>query len=162
MIERKCYTANVKCTSIARAVEEQRVIGLRDELVMLSLDEDEEEILEYRTYQVLPNTKPSYYLINLEMLFQRRSIGKLNLEPERVIELAVDLREGTTFRFLAKRRKKDGLVSSILTVVTDSDHYLLSRQEWAQEAEYRQGVREFETDILPVGSLSVPPVIYCK
>lgn len=84
---------------------------------------------------------------------------ELGLSPEEVVQAATELMEGITFKFLAKRRKEDGLVSSLLVAVRSGDRCLLSRQEWVEVAEYRQKVQEFEASFLPEGVLAPPLVV---
>ena len=75
------------------------------------------------------------------------------------MQAATELMEDATFKFLAKRRKEDGLISSLLVAVRSGDRCLLSRQEWVEVAEYRQKVQDFETGFLPEGVLAPPLVV---
>lgn len=121
---------------------------------MLSVDVEREEIFESRIYRFQASPEVLLYLIDHVMSRQ----PELEIPQEDVIPFARELMQDTAFKFLAKRRKEDGLVSSLLVAVSSDDRSLLSRQEWVEEGEYRQAVQEFETSFLPAGVLTAPLV----
>ena len=122
---------------------------------MLSLNMEKEEIFESRAYRFQTSPEASLYLLNLVTSRQHH----LALSLEESVQAATELMEGITFKFLAKRTKEDGLITSLLVAVRGDDRCLLSRQEWVKEAEYRQAVQEFEAGFLPKGVLGPPMVV---
>ena len=122
---------------------------------LLSLDVEKEEIFESRTYRLRRGPLAYHYLLDL---VTSRQPG-LDFTPEQVVQVAAELMEVTIFKFLAKRRKEDGLITSLLVAAAPNSRSLLSRQDWVEEAEYRQAVESFEQGFLPEGVLAAPLVV---
>ena len=113
---------------------------------VMSLDVEKEEIFESRTYRFWPGPEGLAYVIDL--VASREPKLALRLSPEDVIRIARKLMEDTTFKVLAKRRKEDGCINSLLVAVGPHGRHLLARQEWAGETEYREAVQDFEGSLL--------------
>lgn len=122
---------------------------------MLSLDVDKEGIFKSRTYRFRPGPEAFHYLLDLVASRQYR----LGLSPGEVMQAATELMEGMTFKFLAKHRKEDGLITSLLVAAAPNSRSLLSRQDWVEEAEYREPVQRFDAGFLPDGVLAPPLVV---
>jgi len=122
---------------------------------MLSLDVEKEEIFESRTYRFRPGPEAFGYLLDLVTSRQ----PELELSPQQVIRGVRELMAVTTFKVLAKRRKEDGLITSLLVAAAPNSRSLLSRQDWVEEAEYREAVQRFEEGFLPEGVLAPPLVV---
>lgn len=154
-IERGPDFENDKIRTWKFGPEDQEAEEIGRDPTMLSLDVAREEIFESRTYRFRRGPEALGYLIDL--VTSRQYV--LGLSPEEVMQAATELMEGITFKFLAKRREEDGLISSLLVAVRSGDRCLLSRQEWVEVAEYRQKVQEFEAGFLPEGVLAPPRVV---
>ena len=122
---------------------------------LLSLDVEQEEIFESRTYRFQRGPEAFHYL--LDLVTSRRP--KLGFSPQQVVQAAAELMEVTVFKFLAKRRKEDGLITSLLVASAPNSRSRLSRQDWVEEAEYREAVQGFEESFLPEGVLAQPLVV---
>ena len=157
MIERDPDFEDEKIRIWSAREEDQRVRKFEGDPTMLSLDIENEEIFESRTYRFRQGPGVLLYLIDL--LVSRCHQGKLELDPEKAPETAAELMEETTFKFLAKRRKEDGSIRSLLVAITADRRTLLAGQEWVGETEYRQAVEEFEANFLPKGILNPPLVV---
>jgi len=155
MIERGPGFENDKIRAWKFKPEDQQVGETGRDPTMLSLDVEREEIFESRTYRF--RRAPEALGYAMDLVTSRHY--ELGLSPEEVMQAATELMEGITFKFLAKRREEDGLISSLLVAVRSGDRCLLSRQEWVEVAEYRQKVQDFEAGSLPEGVLSPPLVV---
>ena len=122
---------------------------------LLTLDMEKEEIFESRAYRFRPGPEALAYFVDLVSSQKHR----LGLSSGEVLQAARELMADITFKFLAKRRKEDSLISSLLVAVRSDDRCLLSRQEWVEESEYLQKVQEFEAGFLPEGVLAPPLVV---
>ena len=154
-IERGLDFENDKIRTWKFRPEDQEGEEIGRDPTMLSLDVEHEEIFESRTYRFQRGLEALGYMMGLVTSRQY----KLGLSPEEVMQAATELMEGITFKFLAKRRREEGLVSSLLVAVRSGDRCLLSRQEWVEVAEYRQKVQAFEASFLPEGVLAPPLVV---
>ena len=154
MFEREPDFEDEKIRAWSAKSEDQK--GEEDPTV-LSLDVEKEEVFESRTYCFRPTRKALFYLIN--SLVSQCEEDELDFEPEEIVRGALELLADASFKFLAKRRKEDGLISSILVAVALGARKLLWREEWVEEAEYRRTVRAFERHFLPQGILTPPQVI---
>ena len=154
-IERGPDFENDKIRTWKFGPEDQEVEEVGRDPTMLSLDVEREEIFESRTYRFRPGLEALAYLTDLVASQQHA----LQLSPEEVMQGVGEMMEGITLKFLAKRRKEDGLVSSLLVAVRSGDRCLLSRQEWVEVADYRQKVQDFEAGFLPEGVLAPPLVV---
>ncbi len=149
-IERGPDFENDKIRTWKFGPEDQEGEEIGRDPTMLSLDVEREEIFESRTYRFRRGLEALGYVMGLVTSRQY----ELGFSPEEVMQAAAELMEGITFKFLAKRRREDGLVSSRLVAVRGGDRCLLSRQEWVEVAEYRQKVQAFEASFLPEGVLA--------
>lgn len=104
----------------------------------LSLDMEKEEIFESRTYRFRPGPEALAYFVDLVSSQKHQ----MELSPEEILQAARELMADITLKFLAKRRKENGLISSLLVAVRGNDRCLLSRQEWVEESEYLQKVQD--------------------
>lgn len=122
---------------------------------IISLDMEKEEVYESRTYCLRLGLETLAYLTDL--VAGRQS--EMRMTPREVRDAVVELMGGITFKFLSKRRKEDGLISSKLVVVRGGDRALLLNHDWVGEEFYREGVRRFEEEFLPQGVLGQPLVV---
>jgi len=122
----------------------------------LSLDVEREEIFESRAYHFQENPDTLLYLMNLVASQQRQAGAEPALDE--TFQAAVRLMGEIGFKFLAKRRKKDGLITSLLVGISLGRRRLLSRQEWVEEGEYRKAVQDFEAETVGMGLLAEPQV----
>ena len=76
-------------------------------------------------YHLLPSPPVTLYLIDL-LISQQTD---LDASSDEITLFAREMIEDTTFRFLAKRDKESGLVTSLLVTVGGDERYLLFRQE---------------------------------
>jgi len=135
--------------------ENQEPEKFEQDPTVMHLDVEREEIFESRTYCLQPTPEVLLYLIDLLISQQ----PDLDASSDEAMLFAREMIEDTTFRFLAKRDKDDGLVSSLLVAVGGDERYLLLQQEQVEESEYRQAVQDFETIYLPDGIVTAPLVV---
>jgi hypothetical protein len=155
MTERKPDFEDEKIRVWAPGPQDQERGEFKEDPTMMCLDVEHEEVFESRTYRFHASPEALQYLIG-HIISQQ---PELRFYPEAVLQVTTKLLEDTTFKFLAKRRKEDGLITSLLIVVSDDDRCLLSRQERVEESEYRQAGHEFETCFLPPGVLTAPLIV---
>jgi hypothetical protein len=157
MVERKPDFEDESIRAWAVSPEDRKAEEFETDPTMLSLDLEKEEVLESRTYRFRPNGETLRFLVGQIASLQPGQGAEL--DRERAIHTAAQVMAETTFKFLAKRRKGDGFVSSLLVAVSRGTRSLLARQKWCEEAEYRRAVEEFETRFVPEGILSSPLVV---
>ena len=155
MMEREPDFEDDKIRAWTASPEDQRLEEIGRDPTMLSLDMEKEEIFESRTYRFRPGPEALAYFVDL--VSSRKH--QLELSSGEILQAARELMAGITLKFLAKRRKEDGLIDSLLVAVRSDDRCLLSRQEWVEQDQYRQKVQAFEEDFLPEGILSPPLVV---
>lgn len=134
---------------------EREPVRPEEDPTVMHLDVEREEVFESRTYRLQPSPETLQYLVELAA----STLSDLAVSREQVVRFAAGLFHDTTFKFLSKRNKQDGLIDSLLVAAGGGDRCLLLRQDRVQEEEYRQAVLEFETDYLPEGVLAPPLVI---
>lgn len=154
MIERKPNFEDDKIRAWAAGPKDRELEKSQEDPTVMSLDVEREEIFESRTYRFRSGPETLFYL--MELVTSRHF--ELGLSPEEVMQAAAELMEDTTFKFLAKRSKEDGLICSLLVAVGSNDRSLLLRQERVGEDGYRQAVQEFEASFLSEGILTEPLV----
>ena len=76
------------------------------------------------------------------------------LPPEAALEFGHEM----SFKFIAKRRRADGLITYALVFAGLDERYLLGREDWVAEEEFRRAVTAFEADVLP-NQLVNPPIV---
>lgn len=155
MMEREPDFEDDKIRAWTASPEDQRLEEIGRDPTMLSLDMEKEEVFESRTYRFRPGPEALAYFVDLVSSQKHQ----LELSSGEILQAARELMAGITLKFLAKRRKEDGLIDSLLIAVKGNDRCLLSRQEWVEESEYLQKVQDFETGFLPGGVLSPPLVV---
>jgi hypothetical protein len=117
---------------------------LQDDPTVMSIDIKTEEVFESRAYALAEGARS-----RLLDLAAREGISSSD-----ALEFAGEF----SFKFLAKRRRDDGLITYLLTFVGPDERHLLSREDWVTEEHYRQAVREFEAAVTPEG-LAEPPIV---
>ena len=122
---------------------------------VMRIDVEREEVFESRTYRFRPIPQAFLFVLD-EAAAQLSAAG---ISPEgKLVPFANELLHDTTFKFLAKRNKGDGLIDTMLVAIGGGDRSLLYRQERVTEEEYREAVHDFETGFLPEGVLADPLV----
>lgn len=154
MVEREPDFEDERIRAWTAGPEGRGAEEFKEDPTVLSLDAEHEEIFESRTYRFQAGPETLLYLIRLVTSRQ----PDLGLSREEIMRDARRLMQDTAFKFLAKRRKQDGLITSLLVAVTTGDRSLLLRQEWVEEDDYRQAVQEFEESSLSKGILTEPLV----
>ena len=124
---------------------------------VMSLDLGKEEIVETRTYRFRRSPEAFLYLVKL--LASKRSERSVELELLEGAHAVVSLMENTTLKFLAKRRKIDGLISFLLIAMTPKARRVLGRHEWVEEDIYRKSVQDLETTFLSQRVLTRPQIV---
>jgi len=155
MVERKPDFEDESIRLWRVSPEDRKADAFEKDPTVMSLDVEKEEVFESRTYRFTPSPEALGYLITL-LISQRHEFG---LGPEAVVQGAMELMKDASFKFLAKRRKEDGLVSSLLVGLALGGRRLLGREEWVEESEYRRIVRAFEGRFLGRGILNPPLVV---
>ena len=118
---------------------------IEDDPTVLSIDAKTEEIYEGRTYVLGSGS--------LRLLAATAAATGLPLSA--VLEFGEEM----GFKFMAKRRRSDGMVSYIFVFSGLGERHLLGREDWVTEERYRASVREFEDAVLPGGLVNPPLVI---
>ena len=131
--------------------------GSEEDPTVISLDVEREEIYESRVYHFRAGPKALSYFVNL--LLSPVAEGVTGLAWEEVIPKATEMMEQIVIKMLAKRRKEDGRILSLLIAVAPDSRRLLARQGWVEESQYRQAVQTLERDFLPEGVLAPPQIV---
>lgn len=124
---------------------------------ILSIKSETEEIFESRAYHL--RETPETYLLALRLALAEHDPSRPRANPEQVAERAAELVADAGFKFLAKRHEEDGLITDILLFHGQEWRYLVSRQDWVTEEEYRDFVARFEAEFLEGGLVSEPLVV---
>ena len=122
---------------------------------LMYVDVDHEEIYESRTYRFQATPEVLDFLVDVAAA----RLAGTGARPTEIVPFARELLDDTTFKFLAKRSKEDGQITSMLVAVGGGTRSLILRQDQVQEDEYRQAVQAFETTYLPEGILDPPLVV---
>ena len=155
MLEREPDYEDPRIRAWTRRTDAQGAEEYGRDPTILSLDMEKEEIYESRTYRLRPSLETLAYLTDLVAGRQR----EVMLTPREISAAVAELMGGIEFKFLAKRRKEDGLISSKLVAVRGGDRSLLQNHDWVGEGFYRDAVRAFEEGFLPQGVLGQPLVV---
>jgi hypothetical protein len=132
--------------SIRRWQEPRAESGrLRDDPAVLNIDIKTEEIFESRGYG-LGSTAQEH------LVAAAADIGL-------PLEVALEFGQEMSFKFIAKQRRADGLVTYVLVFAGLGERHLLERRDWVTEDEYRQAVAEFEEDVLANALVEAPLIV---
>ena len=118
---------------------------LRDDPSIVSIDIETEEIFESRGYGLGEGAHSQL----------AETAVRVGLPLSAVLEFGQEM----SFKFIAKRRRSDGLITYILVFAGLGERHLLGREDWVSQERYRQAVTEFEADVLPADLVSPPLVV---
>ena len=154
MIEREPDFEDDKIRAWAAGPWEPVSQHIEDDPTVIHLDVEHEEVFESRTYRFQPRPEVAMYLVNVASAVLPDEANTF----DQLLPLAMGLIVDTTFKFLAKRDKHDGLISSLLVAAERGHRALLLRQDRVEEVEYRKAVQDFEDGYMPRGVLTAPLV----
>jgi hypothetical protein len=153
MIEREPDFEDEKIRAWSAKPEDRKV---KRDPTLLPLDVEKEEIFESRVYHFRPSSTALFYLIEL---FASQHPEAKKLDPKEIASVATELMEEISFKFLAKRRKEDGAITSLLVVAASDRRSLLAHLDQVAESEYRQVVEIFEESFLTERGILAPPLV---
>ncbi|MCL4552755.1 MAG: hypothetical protein M1305_04285, partial [Candidatus Marsarchaeota archaeon] len=130
---------------------------LKADPTILSIESETEEIFESRVYHL--QDTPEAILLALRLALAERGPSQPVISPEDIADRAAELMADATFKFLAKRRTTDGLITDLLLFQSGGWRHLMARQDWVVEEDYRNLVSSFEIDFMQDGLVSEPLVV---
>ena len=142
-LEREKYFEDDKIIRWREPLEEREQHG--EDPTVLTIQAETEEIYEGR----------SYLLGGGSLRLLTETAARTGLPLGAVLEFGEEM----AFKFMAKRRRSDGLITYIFVFSGLGERYLLGREEWIPEERYREAVAQFEADVLPTHLVSEPLVI---
>ena len=118
---------------------------LRDDPTVLSIDIETEEIFESRGYGLGGGAHAQL----------TETAARMGLPVDAALEFGREM----SFKFIAKRRRSDGLITYVFVFAGLDERHLLGREDWVREEHYRLAVAEFEADVMPSDLVSEPLVV---
>lgn len=117
----------------------------RKDPAVIEIDIETEEPFESRTYGLGRGARDQL----------ADTAARSGIPFEAVMEFGKEM----SFKFIAKRRHSDGLITYILVFAGTGERHLLAREEWVAEEVFRRAVTEFEAVVLSHDIVNQPLIV---
>lgn len=138
-------------------LEGKQADEFKGEPTVLSIDSETEEIFESRTYRLRVTIDDAPLAFRLALA--EKALSQPEADLEKLVEDATAFLADASFKFLAKRRKDEDIVTYILLFQSQGVRQLLLRNDRVAVESYRKMVAEFEQDFLGRGLVFEPLVV---